>query len=67
MQTRGFQTNKSINLEEYSIQNKKDWNSQKNDLDIIKKRITEKLNKKLEFYRCYGEYRSTDFFIKLLK
>jgi deoxyribonuclease (pyrimidine dimer) len=67
MKNRGFQTNKTINMIDFNKENKHDWKPKEKDFVIIKKRITEKLNLKPNYYRYYKKYKSLDFFINLLK
>jgi deoxyribonuclease (pyrimidine dimer) len=66
MQKRNFKTTKTINLAEFKKENKKDWKPTQNNLKIIKKRISEKLKLKPNYYRYYGEYKKVDFFLELL-
>lgn len=67
MSKRNFRTNKTINLSQFKKKNKGDWNPKKQDLQIIKKRIVSKLKLKPDYYRYYGKYKPSNFFIKLLK
>jgi len=67
MKKRGFETNKSINLNLFRRENKGDWKPSQKDFQVIKKRIISKLRLKPEYYRYYKEYKSANFFIKLLK
>jgi len=67
MKKRNFKTDKTLMINGLPEKNKQDWVPDVNGLRLIKERIKEKLNKKPEFYRYYGEYKSTDFFINLLK
>lgn len=66
MKKRNFQTNKTIKLSGYKKQNKKNWKPKKKDLEIIKKRISQKLKQKPKYYRYYGENKSKKFFLELL-
>jgi len=66
MKNRGFITRKKILLSDFSRKTLGDWKPNKNDFAIIRKRISEKLRLKKDFYRYYGEKKSTAFFIKLL-
>jgi deoxyribonuclease (pyrimidine dimer) len=66
MQKRNFQTNKTINLTHFKKINKNDWQPKKEDYEIIKKRIIEKLNLKPTYYRYYGQYKGKTFFIRIL-
>ena len=67
MKNRGFQINKTINLDLFSTKNKKDWKPKKEEINIISKRIILKIKLKPSYYRYHGEYRSANFFINLLK
>lgn len=62
MKKRGFQTNKTINLESFG----NNWKPDDKDLKLIKTRIVSKLRLKPKYYRYYGKYKSANFFIKLL-
>lgn len=66
MKKRGFKSTKTIRLSEFQKQNKKDWKPKKSDLIIITERISYKLRLKPNYYRYYGEYRATYFFLGLL-
>ena len=67
MKKRGFQTNKTININLFKKDNKGDWKPEKRDLEIIKKRIISKIKLKPEYYRYHGKYKTADYLIKLLK
>mgnify|MGYP005862063783 CR=1 FL=1 len=67
MVKRGFETNKTLNLSEFGKEYCNDWKPQKNDFDLIKIRIREKIKMKPDFYRYYGEYKGGNFFLNLLK
>lgn len=67
MKKRGFKTLKSIKLNGFSKAHKKDWNPEERDIIIIKNRLKEKLTKRPEWYRYYGEKRSHVFFKDLLE
>lgn len=66
MQKRNFKTNMMINLDEFSGNLKKDWQPKEKDFIIIKKRISEKIKLKPEYYRYYGEKKDLNFFLNLL-
>ena len=67
MKKRGYATNKTIDLSKYSKELRNDWTPKKCDKELIINRITEKLKKKPEYYRYYGEHKPIDFLIKLIK
>jgi deoxyribonuclease (pyrimidine dimer) len=67
MRQRGFKTNKTIDIDLFSEDNKKDWKPGKLDFELISERITSKIRLKPEYYRYYGEYKPVSFFIDLLK
>jgi deoxyribonuclease (pyrimidine dimer) len=67
MRKRGFQATKSIKLNLFRNENKENWKPNKEDINIITRRIISKLQLKPEFYRYYREHKSADFFISLLK
>lgn len=67
MKRRKFKTNKTINIDSFKKNNKKDWKPKKEDLEIIKKRLIERIKLKPDYYRYYKEKKSANFFIKLLK
>jgi len=66
METRGFQVNKKIVLEEFNKQKLKNWFPKEKDKIIIKKRIIEKIKQKPEYYRYYKKRMPLDFFIGLV-
>lgn len=67
MKKRNFHPKKTINLKNYKKSLVKDWKPNKEDLKIIKKRITERINLKPEFYRYYGKHYSKKFLIDLIQ
>jgi deoxyribonuclease (pyrimidine dimer) len=67
MKNRGYATNKTINLENFDKELRNDWKPKKCDFELIKQRITEKIKKKPEYYRYYGEKKPAHYLIKLLK
>jgi deoxyribonuclease (pyrimidine dimer) len=67
MKKRGFKARKTISLTGFSVKNKKDWTPHDKDFKIIKARISEKLRLKPDYYRYYGEYKTLNFFLKLLR
>lgn len=66
MRKRNFVTNKKIDLKGFDKKQLNNWKPVKKDKEIIKKRIIEKLNKKTDFYRYYGEVKKPKFFIELI-
>lgn len=67
MKKRRYATNKTINLEDFNKELRNDWKPKQCDFELIKKRITEKLNKKPKYYRYYGEHKPLEFLIKLIR
>jgi len=67
MKTRGFKTEKSIDLKEFNIVLINDWTPQKEDFLIIKSRLIEKINKKPDYYRYYSEKKQKSFFLNLIE
>jgi len=67
MRKRKFKTNKTINLSQFKKDQKKNWKPKKKDLEIIKKRITQKLKQKPNYYRYYGQKQKPNFFIELMR
>lgn len=67
MKKRGYATNKTINLKQYDMELCNDWKPKRCDKELIRKRITEKLKKKPEYYRYYGEKKPVQNLIELLK
>jgi deoxyribonuclease (pyrimidine dimer) len=66
MKRRNYQTNKTINLNEFSEALANDWTPRKEDFKIIKERIKEKLTLKPEFYTYEREHRPFSFFLDLI-
>jgi deoxyribonuclease (pyrimidine dimer) len=66
MKNRDFATNKTINLNEFPLNLINSWKSSKKDEIIIVSRIIEKINKKPNYYRYYGEHKPQGFFVSLL-
>lgn len=67
MKQRGFQTNKTINLQEFPANLRNDWKPKPKDIKIIKSRIITKLNLKPEYYLYKSKHKNKDFFTKLIK
>ena len=66
MKKRGFKNSRTINLNKYSKECRKDWKPNKKDKEIIKKRIITKLNLNPKYYRYYSEKKPKKFFIDLI-
>lgn len=66
MMRRGFDTNKTIHLDEFNKKLQNDWRPSKIDANIIKERLIEKINKKQDLYRYYGDKKDKQFLIKLI-
>lgn len=67
MRLRGFKTNISINLTEFSKDLHNSWSPSKRDIIIIKSRLIEKINLKPNFYRHYGKKLHYKKLIKKIK
>ncbi|PIN85176.1 MAG: endonuclease V [Candidatus Diapherotrites archaeon CG11_big_fil_rev_8_21_14_0_20_37_9] len=63
MKKRGFKQEKKINLKYFKKFNLGNWQPEKEDLQIIKKIIIEKIKMKPEFYRYYKKPRSLSFYL----
>jgi deoxyribonuclease (pyrimidine dimer) len=66
MKKRGFNPNKTININKYPKNLHNDWIPKEEDYKIIIERITWKINKKPKYYRYYGENKDKNFLIRLL-
>jgi deoxyribonuclease (pyrimidine dimer) len=66
MLKRRFKPNKTINLNRYSKNLRNDWKPEKDDYEVITRRIMWKINKKPKYYRYYGKYKGKKFLIELL-
>ena len=67
MRKRRFATNITINLDEFNQSLVNDWQPNKDDKKIIRKRLIEKFNLKPDYYKYYKETKNKKFFIELLK
>lgn len=67
MHNRGFQTTKTINLNDYNKELHNNWKPKQKDFKIIKERLTWKIKQKPNYYRYYSENKSQKFLIDLLK
>ena len=66
MKRRKFKTDKTIDLSKFGKELVKDWQPSEKDFNIIKERISWKINSKPHFHRYYGEQKSQRFFLNLL-
>jgi len=66
MINRGFKPVKTINLIGVKKSNLKYRKPKEKDIQVIKRRILERINKKPRWYRYYGKIREKLFFTKLL-
>ena len=67
MKKRGFKTNKKISLSKFKKELIHDWKPSKAGIEIIKKRLKQKIRFRSDFYRYYGVKRKKKFFIDLLQ
>jgi deoxyribonuclease (pyrimidine dimer) len=67
MKKRGFATNITVDLLTYPKELRNDWKPNCSDAIVIKKRITEKLLKKKDYYRYYGKLKSQKYLVGLIK
>lgn len=67
MKKRGFKANKTINLSKFKKNLKKHYHPKKQDKEIIKKRLIQKIKQKPYFYRYHKTKKTKDFFISLIK
>lgn len=67
MRNRSFVTEKNIILSEFPKALLNDWVPEQKDALIIKKRITEKLLKRKDYYRYYGKPKSQNYLIGLIR
>lgn len=66
MKKRGFVARKTLDTKGINKGMLKDWSPNPQDLQIIKKRIKQKILLKPEWYRYYGEHESKKFLIRLI-
>ncbi|MBN2459229.1 pyrimidine dimer DNA glycosylase/endonuclease V [Candidatus Woesearchaeota archaeon] len=66
MRKRGFAARKTIYNKGIDKKLINDWSPNPQDLQIIKKRIRQKICLKPDWYRYYGKHRSKEFLLKLL-
>lgn len=55
MKARGFKPTKTISLSKYPVSYRNDWTPKKKDFIVIKKRLSEKIAMKPEYYRYKGK------------
>jgi len=67
MKKRGFSGKIQINLNIFNKKLLNNWKSNSSDKAIIKKRLIKKINLKPKYYRYYGDKKSKEFFIKMIK
>lgn len=67
MLRRGFSGNKKISYEKYDEKLINDWKPSKSDKEIIKRRLSEKINLKPNYYRYYKENKPKEFFEEMIK
>ena len=67
MKKRGFVPTKTIKVNSFNKNNKKNRKPKRKDINIITERIITKIKSKSNFYRYYGEHKSTRFFLQLIK
>ena len=67
MGKRDFKASKSINLNKFNQKLIQDWKPSKGDIEIIKKRLVDRIKSKPKFYRYYTKHRTKKFLIELIK
>lgn len=67
MLSRNFKPTKEINLSNFKRDLQKNWTPKKEDKEIIKRRLIEKISLKPEFYTYYGEHKPLSFFESIIK
>ncbi len=67
MKLRKFSPQKTISLKDFPKELHNDFVPSKKDIELIKKRLVEKLKLKPFFYRYYGEKKPLSFFLDLIK
>jgi len=66
MKKRGFAARKTISFKGIKKDLINNWEPEKGDKEIIKKRLIWKISQKPEWYRYYGEKKDLPFFEKLI-
>ncbi|MBU3924233.1 MAG: hypothetical protein KJ592_04910, partial [Nanoarchaeota archaeon] len=67
MRKRNFKPIKTIKLNQFKKEQKENWKSKKENFEIIKKRIIQKIKLKPTYYKYYSKKKSPKFLIELLK
>ena len=67
MKKRKFATNKRVSLRKFKKELKHDWKAKPRDVQLIKKRLTEKIELKPDYYRYYREHKSKKFLLDLIR
>ena len=66
MKSRGFNPKVKVDLSPYDIALLNNWSPNAHDIEIIQKRLLDKIFEKVDFYRYYGEKKKPEFFEKLI-
>lgn len=66
MENRGYQPdpNREFNIKGFPLYLYNDWKPSNKDFDVIYKRLTEKINMKIDWYRYYGKPIDSSFIYK---
>lgn len=67
MRKRGFKANKKIDLKCLDNRLLNNWKPLKSDIEIIKKRLIEKINLKPTYYKYNKEHKTKKFLVELIK
>ena len=67
MRRRGFRTGKTISLREFPLKMRNDWKPKKDDKDLIKRRIIERLKRKPHLYTYCGKRTTLKYLITKVK
>jgi len=67
MTKRGFSSRMKINFKEIDKKLINDWKPSSSDKQIIKKRLTQKINLKPDYYRYYRKHKPKKFFLDMIK
>ena len=66
MKRRGFKAARDINVSQFSENLRKDWHASKEDKEIIKKRLIERIKLKPGWYSYYRKKKPLKFYIDLV-
>jgi deoxyribonuclease (pyrimidine dimer) len=66
MRKRGFAARKTLNIKGINKKLMEDWSPNPKDLQVIKKRLKQKISLKPEWYRYYGKHCPKKFLLELL-